>query len=345
MNSPGRIILTFYFGASGLPLGHSCADGFRELGWEVYCVDTHRESLFYRHVIKRLNKLLKALRLKQIPVKDTTWFWAPLNHRCQQLRAAVQSFKPDVVLVFNPFPKLYPTEFLLDLRKQHGFRLIGWNVDGPYQDLIDLSRQDAPRFDRYFCIHRFGYTAADPIHFLPAYALDTKRYYPMTNTKPARHEIVFVGAWSPRREEFLSAIADLPLEIYGTGWKRNGSPATRRRVVANRVWGRKLIRLMCQSKIVLNVSSWEPEKTGLSLRVVDIPATGAFMLTDNAPEVREIFGEDLSVPVFTDATDFREKILYFLSAEPERQTIAAAMHAHIKRYDTYADRMRQLVTE
>lgn len=344
MHSPGKIILTFYFGPSGLPLGHSCADGLRQLGWEVCCVDTHHEHFLYRYGIKRLNKLLKALRLRQVTVEGRGWFWTPLQHRANRLKRAVSSFKPDVVLVFNPFPNLYSSEFLLELRKQFGFRLIGWNVDGPYDDLIAHSKKDAPVFDRYCCIHRFGYSQADRIEYLPAYALDPKRYYRRSDAPPEKHGVVFVGAWSPRREEYLRAIADLPLEIYGTAWHRRGSPETRRCVVANRIWGDKLVLLMNQSKIVLNISSWPPGKTGLSLRVVDIPATGAFMLTDETSELGEIFGEEMPLPTFTDPADLRAKVLYYLNTETERREIAERMYQHIKHYDTYADRMRQLVS-
>jgi len=345
MSARKKILLTFYFGPSGLPLGHSCADGFRQLGWDVCCVDTHHESPFYRHVVKRYNKLLKALGLKKFMVQGTSHPWAPLPYRCSQLRDAVADFKPDVVLVFNPVPNLYPTEFLLKLREEFRFKLIGWNVDGPYEDLITLSKKDAPLFDRYFCIHQFGYSDADRIKFLPAYALDSKRYFKMPGVEPAKHKVVFVGAWSPRREEYLRAIADLPLEIYGTDWRRKGSPETKRRVVANRVWGGTLNRLMNQSKIVLNISSWVPEKTGLSLRIVDIPATGAFMLTDDSPELEQVFGKDMNIPVFTDPSDFRSKVIYFLNADQMRNEIASRMHAHIQQYSTYADRMRLLTQE
>lgn len=329
-----------------MPLGHSCADGLRQLGWEVCCVDTHHEHFFYRHGIKRLNKLLKALRLPQVPVQGKSWLWTPASHRASRLKQAVRSFKPDVVLVFNPFPNLYSLEYLRDLRKQFDFRLIGWNVDGPYDDLIAHSKKDAPLFDRYCCIHRFGYSRSDRIKYLPAYALDAKRYYRLSDAQPEKHGVVFVGAWSPRREEFLRAIAgDLPLEIYGTAWRRRGSAETRRCVVANRIWGKQLVALMNQSKIVLNISSWSPEKTGLSLRVVDIPATGAFMLTDDTPELAEIFGEEMPVPTFTDPADLRTKVLYYLNAGRERREIAARMYEQIRRYDTYADRMRQLVSQ
>ena len=78
--------------------------------------------------------------------------------------------------------------------------------------------------------------------------------------------------------------------------------------------------------------------------VVPVFNPGVFILTDNAPELREIFGSDLKVPVFTDPADLRAKLIYYLKAEEECRTIASSMYAHIQRYDTYADRMRQLVT-
>lgn len=345
MKRSPKIILPFYFGHSGLPLGHSCADGFRQLGWDVYCVNTHEESFFYRYFFKWLNKLLKAIGLAQISVTGNSWPWTPLNHRRAQLKKAVETFRPDVILLFNPFPGLYGTEFLLGLKKICQTKLVGWNVDGPYDDLIAHSKADAKLFDKYFCIHRHGYSSADNIQHLPAYALDAKRYFKLPTIVAPKRRIVFVGAYSPRREEFLSAIADLPLEIYGTAWRKRGSNATKRRVVANRIWGNDLLRLMNESSIVLNISSWDPGKTGLSLRVVDIPATGAFMLTDETPELADIFGDQISVPTFKDPADLRRKVMHFLDADEERRALANQMHEHILRSDTYADRMRTIANE
>lgn len=345
MKRPPKIILPFYFGHTGLPLGHSCADGFRQLGWDVYCVNNHEDSFFYRHVFKGFNKLLKAIGLAQISVAGKSWPWAPLNYRRTQLKKAVETFRPDVILLFNPFPSVYGTEFLLGLKKICPTKLVGWNVDGPYDDLITHSKADAQVFDKYFCIHRYGYSRADKIQYLPAYALDVKRYFKLpTNIIPKRR-IVFVGAYSPRREEFLSAIADLPLEIYGTAWRKRGSNATKRCVVANRIWGNALLKLMNESSIVLNISSWDPGKTGLSLRVVDIPATGAFMLTDETPELTDIFGDQISVPTFKDPADLRRQVMHFLDADEERRALANQMHEHILRSDTYADRMRTIANE
>ncbi|MHB1619766.1 MAG: CgeB family protein [Sulfuricella sp.] len=345
MKRSPKIILPSYFGHSGLPLGHSCADGFRQLGWDVCCVNNHEESLFYRYVFKRFNKLLKAVGLAQISTAGKYWPWAPLNHRRAQLRKAVETFRPDAILLFNPFPNVYGTEFLLGLKKICPTKLVGWNVDGPYDDLIAHSKADAKVFDKYFCIHRHGYSSADKIQYLPAYALDAKRYFKLpTNIAPKRR-IVFVGAYSPRREEFLSAIADLPLEIYGTAWRKQGSNATKHCVMANRIWGNDLLKLMNESIIVLNISSWDPKKTGLSLRVVDIPATGAFMLTDEAPELTDIFGNQISVPTFKYPADLRRQVKHFLDADEERRALANRMHEHILRTDTYADRMRTIANE
>lgn len=340
-----KIILPFYFGHSGLPLGRSCADGFRQLGWDVCCVNTHEESFFYRYVFKRLNKLLKAIGLAQISVVGKSWPWTPLNYRRAQLKKAVETFRPDAILLFNPFPGLYDTEFLLGLKKICQTKLVGWNVDGPFDDLIAHSKADAKVFDKYFCIHQYGYSSADKIQYLPAYALDAKRYFKRPSNIAPKRRIVFVGAYSPRREEFLSAIADLPLEIYGTAWRKRGGNATKRCVVANRIWGSELLKLMNESSIVLNISSWDPEKTGLSLRVVDIPATGAFMLTDAAPELSDIFGDQITVPTFKDPTDLRRQVMHFLDADEERQALANRMHEHILRSDTYADRMRTIANE
>lgn len=69
------------------------------------------------------------------------------------------------------------------------------------------------------------------------------------------------------------------------------------------------------------------------------------MLTDETPELADIFGDRISVPTFKDTADLRRLAMHFLDADEERQALASQMHEHIRRTDTYADRMRAIANE
>lgn len=337
-----KVLLTFYFGKSGLPLGHSCADGFRQLGYEVICVNTHQKSFIEKHLFKPFQKFRKLLGLKPINLKEKDWFWASQTYRENCLENAIKKLRPDYVLTFNPNPGPYSLDKLISLRDQYQFKLIGWNVDGPYADLIEQSKADAPLFDAYFCMHQYGYTNQDKIHYLPAYGLDKKRYN--YQPYPIIEKILFVGAMSPRRIQFLNMLSDLNLEIYGTDWSKKGPANLKDKVKGNSLWGEKLNRAMTESAIVLNISSWDPSKTGTSLRVIDIPACGAFMLTDETPEFHKIFSTQLKGLTFNDPEDLRKKVLLYLREIEYRESLRQQLYSECTQLPSYAERMRKLIS-
>jgi hypothetical protein len=337
-----KVLLTFYFGKNGLPLGHSCADGFQQLGYEVICVNTHQKSFIEKHLFKPFQKFRKLFGLKPINLKEKDWFWASQTYRERCLEKAIKKHHPDYVLTFNPNPGPYSLDKLISLRNQYKFKLIGWNVDGPYSDLIEQSKADAPQFDAYFCMHQYGYSSKDQIHYLPAFALDSKRYN--FQPQPIIEKILFVGAMSPRRIQFLDALADLNLEIFGTDWSKKGPANLKNKVKGNSLWGAKLNRAMTESAIVLNISSWNPIKTGTSLRVIDIPACGAFMLTDETPEFHTIFSNQLKELTFKDPEDLRNKVLLFLKDIQHRENLRLQLYNECIQLPSYAERMRELIS-
>jgi hypothetical protein len=337
-----KVLLTFYFGNNGLPLGHSCADGFRELGYEVICVNTHQKSFIEKYLFKPIQKIRKLFGLKPVNLKEKSWFWASQTYREICLEKNISKHRPDYVLTFNPNPGPYSLSKLIQLRDHYKFKLIGWNVDGPYEDLIQQSKVDSPHFDAYFCMHQHGYTSKDQIHYLPAFALDSKRYHHVA--RPTIERILFVGAMSPRRIQFLEALSDLNLEIYGTDWFKKGPNSLKCKVKGNSLWGEKLNQTMAESAIVLNISSWEPSKTGTSLRVIDIPACGAFMLTDETPEFHEIYSTQLKELTFENPSQLRKKILLYLNNVQKRENLRQRLYNECMQLPSYADRMRQIVS-
>lgn len=39
-----RVLISYFFGRETIPLGASCAAGFRELGWDMHCFNSQEES-------------------------------------------------------------------------------------------------------------------------------------------------------------------------------------------------------------------------------------------------------------------------------------------------------------
>ncbi|MDP2827185.1 MAG: glycosyltransferase [Sulfuricellaceae bacterium] len=337
-----RVLISYFFGKDTIPLGASCAAGFRELGWDVYCFNSQAESLVNRYFLKWINKLFRLFGLRSVDVSRRTP-WGNHNFRQHQLEKAVASFRPDVLLVIRG--NNFDAEVIQRLKAHYGIRhTAGWWVKDPRATSEML--EDSRMYDHYFCIHRFGYGENDNIHCLPALGVDKALYRPFPGEKTYLHEVVFVGGWSPRRQEMMDALFDLPVEIYGPGWRKRRNwfnPELRKKVKANRIWGEDLIALYNNAKIVLNISSWDPTRTGLNLRVFDVPATGAFLLTDYSEELAQHFRIGGELDSFSTPEELRKKIIHYLGHDLEREEIAKAGYQKILHLESYADKMRNLL--
>ena len=114
-------------------------------------------------------------------------------------------------------------------------------------------------------------------------------------------------------------------------------------VKASRIWGEDLIALYNSAKIVLNISSWDPTRSGLNLRVFDVPATGAFLLTDYSEELAQHFELGGELDSFSTPQELRKKIIHYLSHGQERTEIAKAGYQKVLRLESYTDKMRNLL--
>lgn len=339
-----RVLISYFFGKETIPLGASCAAGFRELGWDVHCFNSQAESPVDRYFLKWINKLIRMFGLRSVDVSRNTP-WSNHNYRQRQLEKAVADFRPDVLLVIRG--NSFDAEVIRRLKDRYVIRhTAGWWVKDPRAG--NEMQEDARIYDHYFCIHHFGYNEKDNIHYLPALGVDRALYRPLPGEKTCRHEVVFVGGWSLRRQEFVEKLLDLPLEIYGPGWRKRRNwfnPQLREKVKANRIWGEDLITLYNQARIVLNISSWDPARSGLNLRVFDVPATGAFLLTDHSAELAQHFEPGQELETFASPEELRQKVIHYLAHDQEREAIAQAGYRKVLGFKSYTDRMKALLEE
>ncbi len=335
-----RILISYFFGKDTIPLGDSCAAGLRELGWEVCCFNSQAESRINLFFLKYINKLVHAFGFKSFDISAHSR-WGNHNFRQSELERAVAAFRPDILLVIRG--NSFDAETIYNIKTRYGVRkTVGWWVKDPRATTEML--EDARIYDHYFCIHQFGYGREDRINYLPALGIDRNLYHPFSACGTSKHNIVFVGGWSRRRQEMLQAIADLPLEIYGPGWRKwRRKSSLRGKVKASKIWGKDLNYLYNVSKIVLNISSWDPGRTGLNLRVLDVPATGAFLLTDASPELEHYFHPGHEIETFSSPAELREKVLFYLAHDPKREDIARNGHEKALTFEGYRDKMQRLL--
>ncbi len=328
-----------------IPLGASCADALRALGFDVARFNSQVESRWQPVLLKPVNRLARGLGYRGREIGRGLPL-SKVNFKRRRLRKAAAEMRPRWIFVIRAH-EFVDAELVASLKRDCGVeRVIGWRVDGPL-DTPDLL-EDARIYDVYFCAHRHGYEPrADRIHPLPVYGMDFARYRNLyaQGARPHNHELVLVGGHNARREQFVGRLTDLPLEIYGKWGKlaRLGSPL-RRRLRARGIWGEALILLYNTSKIVLNITNWDPARYGaLNQRAFDVPATGAFLLTDYSPELEEHYRIGEEIVCYRDVDELKDKARYYLSHDTERDAIARRGYERALTLPTIRDRMEEVI--
>lgn len=335
-----RVLISYFFGPGAIPLGESCATALRELGCEVATFDCRIEHRLQKPLFKPASRLLRPFLGKRTDV--SSWFGKD-NYavRTRALRKAVADFRPDLLLILRGHH--FEADFLAALEREFGVRTAAWWLYGPesHADMIP----DVPRYNHYFSFYR---TDVPGVHHLPALSVDRALYRAEGPREPFEHEIAFVGRHSERRDRIIAPLADLPISIWGAGWRklRQGyRPALWRRLVGSGIWGEALVRIWRRSKIVLNVSVWNPgEESGLNLRVFDVPACGGFLLTDHSPELAEFFIPGKEVETWASEAELRDKSKFYLAHDAERERIARAGYERSLTLPSTLDRMRDLLS-
>ena len=340
-----RALISYFFRPDSIPLGFSCSRSLERLGWEVENFHSQVEHPLERHGAKYVNRLLRGLSGGRWSLPAGRGI---SNHRYRErlLEARVARFRPDLLLVIRG--NSYSREFLDRIKREYGIaRLVGWWVKDP-RDGAEVI-EDAKSYDSYFCIHRQGDAPGEPIHFLPATAVD-RELYPVAKRRDGEaltHGLVQVGGYGARRHRFLAACKGLPLEIYGPGWRKGRrflDPLLRAAWAGSGIWGDALVRLYHASRIVVNVTNWDPSlRTGQNLRIMDVPATGAFLLTDECEEVRNLFDVGSELDTFSSPEELADKARHYLANPGERETMARRGYERTLTFPTYDDRMKELL--
>lgn len=243
--------------------------------------------------------------------------WTPDGQRERSLLDRVRLFRPDTLIVIRGFSHRQKT--LEQCRKLGVKNLVGWYVEGPLEP--GKPEAESLLYDRFYCIHTEVESDARPrIIHLPSYGLDREAFSRLRWPRTPKRRIVFVGTPTDRRIRYLEELRDLPLELWGPRWSKVKTLAPFCR--GEFIWGPQLNELYNDSAIVLNIASWDSTLSGMTQRIFEITASGAFMLTDDAPEVRALLEPGVEMDVFDSPVDLRCQCERYLAENSIREIIA-----------------------
>lgn len=333
LESLGCTVRTHFYNRSGLRRG---AKGFRQ------------------YVFRRI-----GLALPDIPQPLLRRYGAWLAARTSRmLLDEARAFKPDLILVLKG--ESLRAETLQALKVQTEATMAVWWVDHPFMNAETRHPwQEVPAcipfYDCCFVFDR-AYEAelrtagAKLVRFLPC-AADPTLFNPqrLTNGEQVAYgaNVSLIGVYTESRSRVVRALSQEPgLGIWGPGWQACLSSGEGTHGQAFR--GESLppsdaCKVYNASLVNLNTHHHQSQNTGLNTRAFEIPAAGAFELTDHVPGMETLLEPGREVGVYRSPEEAAELTRYFIKTEGERRRIAEAGHRRVMGEHTYRHRMEALL--
>jgi spore maturation protein CgeB len=259
--------------------------------------------------------------------------------RLQRFLEVVDSCSPDVVFVMRL--NHFDVATMKNLRLR--CKTVCWMLEP--KD-IDVVRQDIEGYDLYYSMHK-SHESVGAI-YLPVFAYDPVHFGPKICEKDI--PLLFVGSWSPRRQEWLESVVELSkfLTIIGGNWKKKlgkhhplfGS------VKADWIGVEELKKWYQRAQVVINVNRIEVEDAaGGNLRLADVPACGTVLLTEYSDDLTDYFDVQTEIATFRRKDELIRLCRELLSNADFRLRIKTAGSLAMQRIGTYDDRMRVVLDD
>lgn len=235
--------------------------------------------------------------------------------------------------------------------RERGIRCINFSTDDPWNP-AHRGRwflEALPLYHTVFTSRRsniadFTRAGCTDVRYLP-FGYDDELFPPPRHVKDLENsgEVLFVGGADDDRAAFMQAFraSGALLTLAGSYWDRYGdlAPLSRGQLsppdlaVATRTAAVNLCLVR------------RANRDGHVMRSFEIPAVGGFMLAEDTPEHRAIFGDEgKCVLFFASPDEAARKALWMMEHPEERLRLAAACHAHIAGgANTYVDRLRTML--
>jgi spore maturation protein CgeB len=108
------------------------------------------------------------------------------------------------------------------------------------------------------------------------------------------------------------------------------------------VWGMDMYRILARSKITINVHAEVASGLAGNIRMFEAPGMGALLLTEDAPNIREMYEPGKEVITYKSPEHLVELINYYTARPQERAEIAQAGQARTLKDHSTIQRSKQL---
>lgn len=269
-----------------------------------------------------------------------------INHAFLQ---AVEEENPELIFL-DTAETILPETLQAVRSKNPSTIIVNWLLDDPF--LQDSWRTVVDGFKFCDCIFVFDPFYIDPIRtkgapkvvYMPGACDPDVHSDRFKDSLPdsEKVDVCFVGTVTPFRIDLLKDITGYTMGLW-TGTPRSAlSKYGLLPFYKGTAYGEKTSAIFSTSKISLNFH--HPQSMfGTNLRTFEIAGSRGFQLVDYKKEVCNLFEEGTEIIVCRDPSEFRNKILYYLSHDDERETIAANAQKRAYKDHTYVHRMKEIL--
>jgi spore maturation protein CgeB len=261
----------------------------------------------------------------------------------RKLLETVERVQPDLVFCVLMGYEIW-TETLDLIRQTSGACLLNWGTDDSWK-YEQYARFIAPHLDCYATTYPAALEKArsDGLEnfLLTQWAAGDAALAPPLPAARCRYRVSFIGSAYGNRYRRVDALRKNGIEVdcFGHGWP-NGP-----------VSAEDVPRIMRESVISLNFGDSGMQLRGLrpyrsrqiKARVFEVPGTGGFLLTENAPHLTEYYRAGEEIETFDSLRELVEKVRYYLDRPDARDRIAVAGHERTRREHTYSRRFAALL--
>jgi spore maturation protein CgeB len=238
--------------------------------------------------------------------------------------------------------------------------LYGWWIEGE-EDCAAQVPDEIQYFDWYFFLSRRsvdmmrerGHTRTSYQNHVINY--DIFRPLPQIKSHDGKeYDACFVGKWSEKRQKFIEAALEVTpnIAVYGPKWriKNLTNWAVLRCVKGNGIFGDQLVSLYGRTSVVMNISNWggnsKQKRSGMNMRVLEVPACGAFLLTDTSIEMEDFLTPGVHVEAYETLDELKSKLAYYVEHAEEGRKIALNGMQHVREinigYPQFVDKIVEI---
>jgi hypothetical protein len=257
------------------------------------------------------------------------------------LAAQIRHYRPDVLL--NQAMDMIEPAALREFKPLVG-RLVGQHASPPLQEEAGWGAYDLavssfmPRVEWF---RQKGLRAE-----LNRLGFD-RRVLERVGTRDRDIPVSFVGSFldmHTSRTAVLERLVDagVPLKIWGMVPAGGLERSPLRDCYMGPAWGLQMYDVLARSKIVVNHHGNVPPYAN-NLRLFESTGSGAMLLTDDKPNLGELFRVGAEVVAYRDAEECVDRVRHYLAHEAERAAIAKAGQRRTLADHSFEIRMRELI--